>query len=119
MGRCEAAHKEKLINGLLLCGDPDGAALLDEQDARNPPENPNTVNRLFRRGEFEEILKYKGRNWGPMYSLSYLGLARASVKAADIPKARTAYNNFLKLWKDADKDSPFWIQATKELAALR
>ena len=119
MGRCEEAQKEKSIPGLLLCGDPVGAQLLDELDAKNPPQNPNTVNRLFRRGEFQEILKHKGRNWGPFYSLSYLGLARAAAKAGDVPKAKKAYQDFLALWKDADEDAPRLVQAKKELAALR
>ena len=32
--------------------------------------------------------------------------------------ARAAYQDFLALWKDADKDAPFLKQATEELADL-
>jgi serine/threonine protein kinase/tetratricopeptide (TPR) repeat protein len=118
-GHCEAAQKEKSIDGLLLCGDPAGARLLEEQDAKTPPENPNRLDRLYQRGEFQEILEHKGRNWGPYYSLSYLGLARAAARAGDTAKAKRAYQDFLALWRDADKDAPYLIQATKELGELR
>ena len=76
--------------------------------------NPDIAERLYRRGEFQKILDHKGRNWGPYYSLAYLGLARASAHAGDIAKAKHAYQNFLALWKDADKDAPFLKQASEE-----
>jgi hypothetical protein len=34
------------------------------------------------------------------------GLARAYALQGDTPKARTAYQDFLTLWKDADSDVP-------------
>jgi eukaryotic-like serine/threonine-protein kinase len=68
--------------------------------------------------EFQKIVDHKGRNWGIFYSPAYLGLARAQAKAGDTAKARRAYQDFLALWKDADKDLPFYIQATRELAEL-
>jgi eukaryotic-like serine/threonine-protein kinase len=77
--------------------------------------------------EFEKILDHKGANWGSdwqhpywgqFYSLSYLGLARASALAGDTAKARTAYNDFLTLWKDADSDIPVLMQAKAEYAKL-
>ena len=119
MGRCEAVRKGKAVGNLLLCGDPEGARLLDEQDARKPPENRNTPNRLYRRGEFQAILEHKYRNRGLYYSLSYLGLARAAAKEGETAKARRAYQDFLTLWTDADKDAPNLIRAKKELVALR
>ncbi|HXP85849.1 MAG TPA: hypothetical protein VN841_14090 [Bryobacteraceae bacterium] len=69
--------------------------------------------------EFQKILDHKGRNWGPYYSLAYLGLARASALTGDTAKAKRAYQDFLALWKDADKDLPLLSQANQELAALR
>jgi len=77
--------------------------------------------------EFEKILDHKGANWGSdwqhpywgqFYSLSYLGLARASALAGDTAKARAAYQEFLTLWKDADPDIPILVQAKAEFAKL-
>ncbi len=122
VGDCEAARKGKSNPALAICGDPAAIKLADEQDAKNPPPNPDTAGTCsYRRGEFEKILENKGRNWGPYYSaLAYsFGLARGAAKAGDTAKAKQAYQDFLALWKDADKDAPFLIQATKELAALR
>jgi tetratricopeptide (TPR) repeat protein len=75
--------------------------------------------------EFEKILDHKGANWGSawqhpywgqFYSLSYLGLARASALAGDPAKA---YQDFLTLWKDADPDIPILITAKAEYAKLK
>ena len=59
--------------------------------------------------------------WG---ALARLGLARAyALDAAKDPaardKARTAYQNFLTLWKDADPDIPIYKQAKSEYAKLQ
>src|SRR5271156_4001964 len=76
---------------------------------------------------FEKILDHKGANWGSawqhpywgqFYSLSYLGLARASALAGDPAKAGKAYQDFLTLWKDADPDVPILKQAKAEYARL-
>jgi tetratricopeptide (TPR) repeat protein len=78
--------------------------------------------------EFEKILDHKGANWGSawqhpywgqFYSLSYLGLARASALAGDPSKARKAYQTFVTLWKDADPDIPILKQAKAEYARLQ
>jgi tetratricopeptide (TPR) repeat protein/predicted Ser/Thr protein kinase len=118
VGDCETARKEESYPALLLCGDSAGLKWLDEQDAKYPPLNPDIAPRLYPRGEFQKILDHKGLNWGPYYSLAYLGLARAAVKQGDTAKAKRAYQDFLALWKDADKDAPFLKQATEELAGL-
>jgi tetratricopeptide (TPR) repeat protein/predicted Ser/Thr protein kinase len=77
--------------------------------------------------EFEKILDHKGANWGSdwqhpywgqFYSLSYLGLARASALAGDTAKARKAFQDFFALWKDADPDIPILMQAKAEYAKL-
>jgi serine/threonine protein kinase/tetratricopeptide (TPR) repeat protein len=52
------------------------------------------------------------------HSLSQLGLARALALQGDTPKARTAYQDFLALWKDADPDIPVLIAAKAEYAKL-
>jgi tetratricopeptide (TPR) repeat protein len=78
--------------------------------------------------EFEKILDHKGANWGSawqhpywgqFYSLSYLGLARASALAGDTAKAGKTFQAFLALWKDADPDIPILIAAKSEYAKLK
>jgi hypothetical protein len=48
-----------------------------------------------------------------------LGLARAYALQGDTLKARTAYQDFLTLWKDADPDIPILKQARAECAKLQ
>jgi serine/threonine protein kinase/tetratricopeptide (TPR) repeat protein len=78
--------------------------------------------------EFQKILDHKGAswgstwlypNWGLYYSISYLGLARASALAGDTAKAGKAFQDFLALWKDADPDIPILIAAKSEFAKLK
>jgi eukaryotic-like serine/threonine-protein kinase len=118
MGDCEPARQAKSDPALVICGDPSALKDSDERNAKNPPANPDTPDLLYRRSEFQKILDHKGRNWGPYYPLAYLGLARASAHAGDTAKAKHAYQDFLALWKDADADAPYLIQARKELAEL-
>ena len=75
--------------------------------------------------EFQKFIDHYGLvgnfQWG---ALARLGLARAyALDAANDPaardKARTAYQNFLTLWKDADPDIPIYQQAKAEYARLR
>ena len=70
--------------------------------------------------EFQKILDHRG--WdpaSPMYPLAYLGLARAALLDGDVTKARSAYQNFFAIWKDADPDIPILIEAKKEYEKLR
>lgn len=70
--------------------------------------------------EFQKLLGYNGITWGTLYyPLAQLGLARAASAAGDAPKAKKAYQDFLALWKDADKDIPILMEARKEYPALR
>ena len=48
-----------------------------------------------------------------------MGLARAYGLEGDKAKARTAYQDFLALWKDADPDIPLLKQAKGEYARLQ
>ena len=73
--------------------------------------------------EFQKILSHKGANWGSTwrspnwgqyYSIAYLGLARASVLAGDVPNARKAFETFFVVWKDADPDIAILQQARAE-----
>jgi eukaryotic-like serine/threonine-protein kinase len=54
-----------------------------------------------------------------VHPLSQLGLARARVLTGDTAGARTAYQDFLALWKDADPDVPVLNQAKAEYAKLK
>ncbi len=69
--------------------------------------------------EFQKILDHRGANWGVVYPLSYLGVGRAWALAGDSAKAKTAYQAFFAMWKDADTDLPVLAQAQKEFAALK
>ncbi|MGA8234508.1 MAG: hypothetical protein WB795_23730 [Candidatus Acidiferrales bacterium] len=53
--------------------------------------------------------------WG---ALARVGQARAYALQGDTAKARTAYQDFLKLWKDADPDIPILIAANAEYTKL-
>jgi cytochrome c-type biogenesis protein CcmH/NrfG len=52
-------------------------------------------------------------------ALAHLGLARAYSRQGDTAKARSAYQDFLKLWKDADPDVPILKEAKAEYAKLQ
>ncbi len=70
--------------------------------------------------EFQKILAH--RTIAPefvIHPLSQLGLARAYALQGDTAKARTAYQDFLALWKDADPDIPILIAAKAEYAKLK
>ena len=68
--------------------------------------------------EFQKILDHRGANWGPLYPLSHIGVARSAALARDTDRARKAYETFFELWKDADSDVPILIQARKEYGSL-
>lgn len=74
--------------------------------------------------EFQKILDHRGvclaGSLAPIScALAHLHLARARAMSGDIAGARTAYQEFLALWKDADPDVPVLKQAKTELAKLR
>jgi hypothetical protein len=50
----------------------------------------------------------------PLLSLAQLGLGRPYATQGDKPKARTAYQDFLASWKDADADVPVLKAAQAE-----
>lgn len=55
----------------------------------------------------------------PLETLARLGLARAQALSGDVVKSRTAYEDFLSLWKDAEADLPIFIQAKAEYAKIQ
>jgi eukaryotic-like serine/threonine-protein kinase len=70
--------------------------------------------------EFNKLLDNPGiaLNFAPAI-LARLQLARAYVLTNDTIKARSAYEDFLTLWKDADSSMAIRIAAKKEYAKLR
>jgi eukaryotic-like serine/threonine-protein kinase len=70
--------------------------------------------------EFQRILDHRGVVWNcPTGALAHLGIARAYAASGDAAKARTAYQDFFALWKDADPDIPILKQAQAEYAKLQ
>jgi len=70
--------------------------------------------------EFQRILDHPGIvPVDPELALSRLYLARAYTLQGDTAKARTAYQDFLALWKDADPDIPILKQAQSEYEKLK
>jgi eukaryotic-like serine/threonine-protein kinase len=55
----------------------------------------------------------------PIGALAHLGLGRAYALMGDTARAKTAYQDFLTLWKDADPDTPILKEAKAEYAKLQ
>ncbi len=70
--------------------------------------------------EYRKFADHRGavRNF-PLGALARLGLARAYVLQGDRARARSAYEDFFTLWKDADADIPVLKQAKAEYAKLQ
>ena len=70
--------------------------------------------------EFQKILDHCGIVLNePIGALAHLGLARSYALQGDTAKARSAYQDFLALWKDADPGIPILIAAKSEFAKLK
>ena len=70
--------------------------------------------------EFQKLIDHRGITWScATGALARFGLARAYAMPGDNAKARTAYQDFLTLWKDADPDIPILKQAKAEYAKLQ
>jgi len=70
-------------------------------------------------GEFQKILGHRGIVLdADQGALAHLGLARAFALQGEINQARTAYQDFFKLWREADPDIPIFIAAKSEYATL-
>jgi tetratricopeptide (TPR) repeat protein len=65
--------------------------------------------------EFQKILAHRGLvGLDPIGALSHLQLGRAYVLAGDRIKAKSAYEDFLSVWKNADPDTPILKSARAE-----
>jgi serine/threonine protein kinase/tetratricopeptide (TPR) repeat protein len=70
--------------------------------------------------EFQKILDHRGVcGTSPICSLTHVQLARARLLSGDNAGARTAYQDFFALWKDADPDIPILKEAKAEYAKLQ
>jgi DNA-binding winged helix-turn-helix (wHTH) protein/predicted Zn-dependent protease len=69
--------------------------------------------------EFQKILDHPGLVVSdPIGALARLQLGRAYVVSGDRTRAKSAYEDFLNLWKDADSEIPIFKQAKAEYASL-
>ncbi len=70
--------------------------------------------------EFQKVLDHRGIVLnGPIGALARLQLGRAYALQGDTVKAKTAYQDFLTLWKDADPDVSILKEAKAEYAKLK
>jgi predicted Zn-dependent protease len=69
--------------------------------------------------EFQKILDHRGVVVSDTVgALAHLQLGRAYVMQGNKAKAKTAYESFLALWKDADAEMPVLARAKSEYASL-
>ncbi len=70
--------------------------------------------------EFQKILDHRGIVVSdPVGALARLQLGRAFALSGDKSRAKSAYEDFLTLWKDADPGIPILLQAKREYARLQ
>jgi hypothetical protein len=71
-------------------------------------------------GEFQRIVDHRSIVLvDPMAAMARLQLARALVLSGDTVKAKSAYDDLLALWKDADPEIPVLKEARAESMQLR
>ena len=69
--------------------------------------------------EFQKILDHRTIVISdPIGALARLQMGRAYALSGDVTKAKSAYQEFLTLWKNADRDIPVLRQAKAESAKL-
>jgi hypothetical protein len=70
--------------------------------------------------EFQKVLDNPGLVFAdPVGTLAHLEQGRAFKLSGDLVRAKTAYEDFLKLWEKADGDLPILKQAKAEYAKLQ
>jgi len=70
--------------------------------------------------EFQKLIDHRGITWNCANgALAHLQLGRAYAMSGDTTKAKTAYQDFFALWKDADPDIPIRNEAKAEYAKLK
>ena len=99
-----------------------------------PPFSAGTMYPVYLRGEaylkagngglaaaeFQKILDHPGVvvNF-PLGGLAHLGLGRARAISGDAAGARTAYQDFFAMWKDADGEIPVLVAGKREYGKSR
>jgi DNA-binding winged helix-turn-helix (wHTH) protein/tetratricopeptide (TPR) repeat protein len=69
--------------------------------------------------EFQKLIDHIGVDpVSPLYSLSYLGVARADAALGQADQSRKAYATVLNLWKDAEPDFALLATVRREYASL-
>jgi eukaryotic-like serine/threonine-protein kinase len=68
--------------------------------------------------EFQKMIAVRGLSY-PLAALVHLQLGRAYLMSGDKNNAKTSYQDFLALWKDADPDIPILKEAKAEYAKLQ
>ena len=69
--------------------------------------------------EFQKVLNHRGIVLAdPIGALAHLQLGRAYVVSGDMVRAKSAYQDFLFLWKDGDPEIPVLKQARAEYTKL-
>lgn len=69
--------------------------------------------------EFQKVLDHRGScQTSPQCALAHLQLARARALSGDATGARSAYQDFFAIWKDADPDISILKEAKAEYAKL-
>jgi eukaryotic-like serine/threonine-protein kinase len=70
--------------------------------------------------EFRKLIDHRGITWSCVTgAVAQLELGRAYALSGDKTKAQLAYQDFLTLWKDADRDIPILKRAETEYAKLQ
>jgi hypothetical protein len=69
--------------------------------------------------EFEKLLDHRTLTTFVTPSLAKLQLGRANAMSNEASRARTAYQEFFTLWKDADPALPILRDAKAEYASLK
>ena len=70
--------------------------------------------------EFQKIIAHRGIvQFDPVGAVARLELGRAYLSLKDTTKAKAAYEDFLRLWKDADPDLPILRNAKKEYLTIQ
>jgi hypothetical protein len=69
--------------------------------------------------EFQKILDHRGIvGSDPIGALAHLQIGRAFALSGDMARAKTSYEDFLVLWKEADPDIQIFQQAKMEYSKL-
>jgi serine/threonine protein kinase/predicted Zn-dependent protease len=103
----QPAEKYDLVRGLRIPYERGQAYLLEHKGTEAA-------------AEFQKLLDHRGAVGISIDgALAHLQLGRAYAIAGDAAKARTAYQDFFAVWKDADPGIPILQQAKAEYAKLK